>query len=142
MQNWVKAPMLFSFQRVVNGAITNNLTIVIMEALQKGEGLNPTSVSQKLFYFGANGVGTFQGTKIGVIKQINTNYAPFSINVHWIAQRCNLTFKTLSTLGIVRNIQDLLQSCHEYFAHSPKRHLEFIKLINMMETKGLKNSRT
>ncbi len=133
--------MLFSFQRVVTGTRVDNLTVMIMEALQKGGSLNPTFVSQKLLRFGANEVGTLQGTKIGVIKQINTNYAPFSIGVHWIAHRCNLAFKTLSTLGIVRNIKDLLQSCHEYFAHSPKRHLEFIKLIDMMETKGLKNSR-
>jgi hypothetical protein len=108
-----------------------------MEALQKG-GLNPTFVFQKLFCFEVNGVSTFQGTKIGVIKQINTNYAPFSIGVHCMVHRCNLAFKTLSTLGIVSSIEDLLQSCHAYFAHSPKKHLEFTKLISMMETKWFK----
>jgi hypothetical protein len=49
-----------------------------------------------------------------------------------------LAFKTLSSLGIMNSIEDLLQTCHSYFAHSPKRHLEFNKLIEMMETKGLK----
>jgi hypothetical protein len=128
---------MFFLQRVVNGKKVDNLTVVIMEALQKGGGLNPTFISQKLLYFGANGVGTLQGTKIGVIKQINTNYAPFSIGVHWIVHRYNLAFKTLSTLGIVSSIKDMLQSCHAYFPHGPKRHLEFIKLTDMMETKGL-----
>jgi hypothetical protein len=126
--------MLFSLQRVVDGARVDNLTIVIMEALQK-RGLNPTFVFQKLLCFGVNGINTFQGTKIGVIKQINTNYAPFSIGVHCIAHRCNLAFKTLSTLGIISSIEDLLQSCHVYFAHSRKRHLGFTKLTSMMETK-------
>ncbi len=55
-----------------------------------------------------------------------------------MAHKCNLTFKTLFTLGIVSSIKNLLQNCHAYFAHSPKRHLKFIKLIDMMETKGLK----
>jgi len=129
--------MFLSLQRVVDGTRVDNLTIVMMEALQKG-GLNPTFVFQKLFCFEVNGVSTFQSTKTGVIKQINTNYAAFSISVHYMAHRCNLTFNTLLTLGIVSSIEDLLQSWHVYFAHSPKRHLEFTKLISMMEIKWFK----
>jgi hypothetical protein len=91
-----------------------------------------------LFCFAVNGVSTFHHTKIGVTKQINKNYARFSISVHCMARRGNLAFKVLSTLGIVSNIKDLLQSRHTYSAHSPKRHFEFTKLINMMETKALK----
>jgi hypothetical protein len=55
-----------------------------------------------------------------------------------MVQRCNLAFKLLFSLGIVSNIEDLLQSCHAYFAHSLKRHFVFTKLIYMMQTKGLK----
>jgi len=55
-----------------------------------------------------------------------------------MVHRCNLAFKTLSSLGIMNSIEDMLQTCHSYFAHNPNRHLEFIKLIEMMETKGLK----
>jgi hypothetical protein len=91
-----------------------------------------------MFCFVVDGVNTFQGTKTSVTKQVNTNYAPFFIGVHCMIHRNNLTFKALSTLGIVSSINDLLQSCHAYFAHSPKRHFEFTKLNNMMETKGLK----
>jgi hypothetical protein len=109
-----------------------------MEALQKGRGLNSTFVVQKLFCFAIDGGSTFQGTKIGVTKQNNTNYACLSIGVHCMAHRGNLAFKTLSSFGIVSSIMDLLQSCHAYFAYSPKRHFEFTKLINMMEKKGLK----
>jgi hypothetical protein len=36
MQNWVKISMLIFLQRVVDGTKLHKLTIVIMEALQKG----------------------------------------------------------------------------------------------------------
>jgi len=55
-----------------------------------------------------------------------------------MAHKCNLAFKTLLTLGIVSNIMDLLQNCHAYFVHSPKRYPKFTKLTDMMETKELK----
>jgi len=55
-----------------------------------------------------------------------------------MVHRCNLAFKTLLTLRIVSSIVDLLQICHAYFAHNLKRHLEFTKLIDMMETKEFK----
>jgi hypothetical protein len=38
----------------------------------------------------------------------------------------------------VNRIEDLLQTLHSYFARSPKRHLEFVKLAEVLETKGLK----
>jgi hypothetical protein len=108
-----------------------------MEALKKIGGLNLTSIFWKLLCFGADGVSTFQGTKTSVTKQINTNYAPFSNNVDCMVHRCNFSFKTLSTLGIVNNIEHLLQSCHTYFAHNPTRHFEFTKLTDVMENKGV-----
>jgi hypothetical protein len=40
MQHWVKVPMLNYLQKVVDGVSVDNLTIVIMEALQKGGGLS------------------------------------------------------------------------------------------------------
>jgi hypothetical protein len=33
----------------------------------------------------------------------------------------------------------LLQALHNYFAHSYKKHLEFTKLVEIMEMKGKKN---
>jgi len=118
MQNWVKLPMMISLQVIVYGARVDNLTIVIMEALQNGEGLSSTIIIKKLLCFGANGVSTFKGIKTRVIKQINTIYASFSIGVHYMAHKRNLVFKTLSTLGIINNI-------------------ELINFTNMMETKRL-----
>jgi hypothetical protein len=74
--------MMIFLQKVVDGTRINNLTIIIMEALQNGGGLSFVVVAKKLLFWGADGVSTFQGIKIGVTKQINTNYAPYSIGVH------------------------------------------------------------
>ncbi len=54
MQNWVKVPMLLSLQKVVDGARVDNLTIVIMEALQNG-GLNPILYFKSCFVLGLMG---------------------------------------------------------------------------------------
>jgi len=37
-----------------------------------------------------------------------------------MAHRFNLAFKTLSNLGIINSIEDLLQIFHAYFVHSQK----------------------
>ncbi len=51
---------------------------------------------------------------------------------HWI----NLVVQTLSKLHLVVTIESLVQCLYSYFAHSPKRHLEFINIIEFMVTKG------
>jgi hypothetical protein len=94
-----------SLQKVVDGVGVDNLIIVIMEALQKAKGLSPEFVAQKLLCFGADKVSIFQGTKARVIEHININYAPFAIGVHCMVHRCNLAFKTLSSLGIMSSIE-------------------------------------
>ncbi len=77
---------MISLQKVVDGTRVDNLIIIIMEALQNGGGLNFLTVTEKLLFWGLMGVSTFQGIKIGVTKQINTNYSPFYIGVHCMAQ--------------------------------------------------------
>jgi hypothetical protein len=59
--------MIF-LQRIVDGVGINNLTIVIMEALQNDGGLSSVVVANKLLHFGANWLSIFQGIKIGVTK--------------------------------------------------------------------------
>jgi hypothetical protein len=44
--------------------------------------------------------------------------------------------KTLNSLAVVNRIEDLIQSLHSNFARSPKRHLEFVKLAEVLETWG------
>jgi hypothetical protein len=70
-----------------------------MEVLQKDGGLSLVFVADKFLRFGHDGVSTFQGTKTSVTTQTNTNNAPFSIGVPCMAHKCNITFKTLFSLG-------------------------------------------
>jgi hypothetical protein len=61
-----------------------------MEALMIGGGVPKDQIAQKLIYFGVDGVNVCQGTKNGVAKQINDNYAPHYIGVHCMAHCTNL----------------------------------------------------
>jgi hypothetical protein len=102
-----------------------------MEALIIGGGVPRNQIAQKLICFGANGVNVFQGTKSGVTKQIKKNYVLHSIKVHCMAHCTNLAMQTLLKLPLVIQLENLLQTLHSYFAHSPKRHLEFTKLAKL-----------
>jgi hypothetical protein len=86
--------------------------------------------------FCANGVSFFQGIKSGVIQQIYNVWAPHSIRVHCMAHETNLAVQTLSHLQMVNKIEGLLQTLYNYFSKSSKRHLEFMKLTKLMETKS------
>jgi len=48
----------------------------------------------------------------------------------------NLVVQTLFKMGIIGKIENVLQSFYDYFFHHPKRTQEFVKLANMVETKG------
>jgi hypothetical protein len=76
----MKVPIMRSFQRVADGKKVENFILVITKALHNGGGLSLTFITQKFLCFGANGVNVFQGTKISVIKQINTNNAPLGFS--------------------------------------------------------------
>ena len=54
------------------------------------------------------------------------------------AHKTNLAVRTLSALSVVKRIEDMLTSLHAFFAKSPKKHLEFVKLAELMQSKGLK----
>ena len=54
------------------------------------------------------------------------------------AHKCNLTYIILLEPSIFQNIEGLLKKIHAHILHLPKRHLEFVKLVEIMETKGLK----
>ncbi len=55
---------------------------------------------------------------------------------YWCALYGTLDQQTLSNLPLVFHIENLLQCLYGYFSYSPKKHLEFTKLINIMEIKG------
>jgi hypothetical protein len=90
VENWVKFLILISLDRMVEGSRSNNLIKVIMEAMMIGGGLARDHIANKVVSFGVDGVNVFQGTKIGVIKQIHDQYAYHSIGVHCMAHHTNL----------------------------------------------------
>ena len=66
---------------------------------------------------------------------IQENLAPFAIGVHYVAHCTNLCVQMLSTVLVVHNAKELCQLVYTYFSKSPKWHLEFLKLANLMKTK-------
>ncbi len=77
-------------------------------------------------------------TKLGVTLQIYDVQALHSIGVHCIAHKTNLVVHILSHLQIVSRLEGLLQTLYIYFSTSLEMHLEFTKLVKLMETKGVK----
>jgi len=132
MHNWVRIPILISLDRVVERLGSDNLTKVIMKALMINGCVLRDQIAQKLICFGVDGVNVFQGANSGVTKQMKENYAPHSIRVHCMVHHTNLAMQTLSGLPLMIQLENLLQTLHSYFAHSPKRHLEFTKLAQLM----------
>jgi hypothetical protein len=54
------------------------------------------------------------------------------------SHKTNLAIEVLSSLPIVAGIEDLLQNIYSFFCKSPKKHVEFVKLAELLETKGNK----
>jgi hypothetical protein len=91
-----------------NGAATNNLIESLMGALSVSYGLKAAKIALKLDCFGADGASTFQGSKNEVLKQIKDKYSPFVVGVHCCAQKLNLCASSMSTLGVMHAIEDVL----------------------------------
>ncbi len=53
--------------------------------------------------------------------QIQHQYAPFVINVYYMAHQTNLVKQTLSNLPLVSHIENLLQCLYGYFIHGPQK---------------------
>jgi hypothetical protein len=139
MHHWCRVSHLYSLQKMEsNGATTNNLTETLMGALSVNCGLEAANIASKLIFFGADGASTFQGSKNGVVKQIKDKHASFVVGVHCCTHKLNLCTRSLSSLTVMHAIENVLQATHSYFAHSPKKVIEFRTLAQLMETKGLK----
>jgi hypothetical protein len=109
-----------------------------MNALLVSGGLNEIFLLGKLICFGANGVSIFQGVKIGVTKHIKEFWVPFSMGFHCVAHRANLTLQSLYDLIFIARLDSFVTNFYGYFNHSPKRHLEFQRLVHILETIGNK----
>jgi len=138
MRDWVRIPLLDALQHVECIPNEDNLMKLIVDAVSSGGGLDSKSIAQKLLRFGADGASTLQRVRGGVTMQMKEKYAPFMIGVHFVAHRCNLAFKVLSSLEIFAKIEKVMAVTHTYFSKSPKRFVEFKQLAELTKTKGLK----
>ncbi len=62
-----------------------------------------------------------------------------------MSHRINLIVQTLFKMGIVRKIEDVMQSLYAYFFHNPNRTQKFVDLAHIVEIGGqwiLKNIKT
>ena len=103
-----------------------------------GGGLIREQIREKLLCFGADGAIVFHGVRGGVTVQLQQEFAPFFIGVHCSSHKTNLAMHVVSKTAIVSKGESLLSVLHAYFSKSPKKSLEFSKLAEIMETKGLK----
>jgi hypothetical protein len=66
-------------------------------------------------FYGVNGVSVFQGCHIGVIIKIQSQFAPFMFNVHYMAHWTNLVVQTLLILPMINHSKGVMQSIYKYF---------------------------
>jgi hypothetical protein len=59
VQLWVKVPILFQIECIMDGSGSNTLIEIIIVALMKYGGLTREDMSKKLLCFGANGAFIF-----------------------------------------------------------------------------------
>ncbi len=69
---------------------------------------------------------------------MRTKQAPHFIGIHCMPHIMNLAMQSLFTMPMISKLENFLQMLYGYFSTSPKRHLEFTKLVEIVETKGLK----
>ena len=138
VKDYVCVPLLLTLERVTGGTGSDNLTRVLLDVLWEVGGLTREQIREKLLCFGADGAAVFHGVRGGVTVQLQQEFAPFLIGVHCSGHKTNLAMHVVSKTAIVSKGESLLSALHAYFSKSPKKSLEFSKLAEIMETKGLK----
>jgi hypothetical protein len=110
----------------------------IVTSLSWHGGLVDSAVAERLVCFGTDGVSVFQGYRSGVTQQLKEHDAPFILGMHCMAHHTNLAVKPLSNLPVVSKLETLCQALYTYFSMSAKKHLEFQRLADIVETEGLR----
>ncbi len=70
VENWQQTPLLLSLQQVVDGATSNNLKRIFVDAMVLYGDLIEKTMASKLITFGVDGVSVFQGVKTWVTMQL------------------------------------------------------------------------
>jgi len=74
-----------------------------------------------------------------VIAQLKKKYFPYMMGQHYMAHKTNLVVQALLDLPMVVKLEEFLQSLYFYFSSSLKQHLEFIKLLEIVENKRVQD---
>ena len=135
---WKRVPILLCLQRLLDGQRADLVKETIVSALDLHGGVTEKDLSERLVCFGTDGDSVFQGCNTRVTVQLKSYNAPYMFGVHCMAHRTNLVVQTLSNLPLVAKVETLCERLYNYFTVSPKRHLEFTKLVDVVETGGLK----
>jgi len=77
----------------------------------EGWGLSMEELSKKLLCFGVDGVNMFQGVKNRVTKQIKDSWAPFSMDVHYVAHHINVACNPWEILLSLLKLRALCWTC-------------------------------
>jgi hypothetical protein len=88
-EDWKKVLIFFKLERVMDGATSNNLTIVIVCFFIIFDSLLKVNITNKVFCFEANGVIMFQGVNCSTHDQINlalplSTFIVWCTNVIWL----------------------------------------------------------
>jgi hypothetical protein len=129
-----RLPILLSLSRLTKGNSASAVKECIMTSLSWHGGLVDNAVVERLVCFGANGMSVFQGCRSSVMQQLKDQEAQFILGVHCMAHCTNLAVEPLS---MVLKLEILCQALYSYFNMSSKKHLEFQKLVDIVETEGL-----
>jgi hypothetical protein len=133
-----RCSILLALIRLVDGNGADAIREAVMSMVHWHSGLNEDQIPNRPVNFGADRVSVFQGSQRGVTTQLQNHVAPFMRGIHCMAHRTNLAVEPLSNLPLVAKLESLCQAMYAYFSHSPKKHLEFQKLVDVVETKGLR----
>ena len=68
--------------------------------------------------------------------QLQREFGIFIIGVHCRSHKTNVAMHVVSKIAIVSKGVALFSTLHAYFSKSPKKSMEFSKLVEIMETKG------
>jgi hypothetical protein len=132
-----RLPILLSLSRLTEGNGASAVKESILTFLSWHRGIVDSLVAERLVCFGTDGVSMFQGCRTGVTQQLKDQDTPFCLGVHCMAHRTNLAVEPLSNLPVVSKLESLCQALYTYFTMSSKKHLEFQRLADIVETEGL-----
>jgi hypothetical protein len=117
-------------EQVIKGGNTNNLTKVIIEALENHASVSNADVVTKLISFEINGVNVFQGVCHSGVTQHKSKTNLLLIWKASTSAHCmNLIMQTWSQLPTTKHIEDLLQSLSfSFFSTTKNDTLNFLSL--------------